>query len=46
MKPVDSVKIQKIKSVREVTNDEIKNFEMDIIYEGALDKSLEGSEKL
>ena len=40
MKPVDAVVFQKIKSMREGNNDESNNFEMDILDEVALDKSL------
>ena len=36
MKPVDDVESQKIKSLREGNNDEIKNLEMNILDEGAM----------
>ena len=41
MKPVYVVEFQKIKPIREDSNDEIDNFEVEILDEGALDKSLE-----
>ena len=46
IKPVDAVAFQKINSLREVNNDKKYNIGMDIIDEGALDKSMEGREKL
>ena len=46
MKPVGAVAFKKIKSLREVNNDKIINFDMDILDEGVLDESLEGPEKL
>ena len=46
MKPVDTVVFQKRKAPREGKNDKIDNFEMEILDECALDKALEGPEKL
>ena len=40
MKQVDAVAFHKIKSMREGKNDESDNFEMEILDEGAIDKSL------
>ena len=39
-KPVDDVASQKRKAIIEGDNDQNENLEMDIIYEGALDKAL------
>ena len=39
-KPVDNVSFQKIKSLREGDNEKINIFEIDICYEGVLDKQL------
>ena len=40
MKTVDDVTFQKIKETRQVRNDKINNFKMEILDEGALDKVL------
>ena len=40
MKPVDSVALKKRKSMSEGNNEKIDKFEMDIIYEGALNTAL------
>ena len=40
MKPFDTVAYQKIRLVMEGKNDKSDNFEMDILYEDALDKFL------
>ena len=45
MKPVDDVAFQKRKALREGNNEKSKNFEIDILDEGALDKVMEGPEK-
>ena len=46
MKLVDAVVFQGKKALREGKNDKSDNFEMDILNENALDKALEGPEKL
>ena len=44
MRHVDAVSLKK-KAPRKGNNDRSYNFEMEIIYEGVLDKALEGHEK-
>ena len=46
MKPVDTVEFKKRKALQEGKNGESDNFDMEILDEGALDKALEGFEKL
>ena len=43
---VDTVEFKKRKALWEGKNGESDNFDMEILDEGALDKALEGSEKL
>ena len=45
MKPVDDVVFQKIKLMGEGNNDENNNFDIDILDEGALDKTLTVTDK-
>ena len=45
IKPVEGVESKKINSLREGNRNKSENFEMEIIDEGAVYKTLEGSEK-
>ena len=46
IKPVDDVEFNKINALREGNNDESDNFKIQILDEGALDKTLEGPGKI
>ena len=46
IKHVDATELKKRKAPRERTNEKSNNFEMEIIDKGALNKALEGPEKL
>ena len=46
IKPVDDVEFNKINALREGNNDESDNFKIQILDEGALDKTLEGPRKI